>query len=284
VSKQKRPDIFSYHDYRKFLRDWVDYQRSVRPGYSLRKLSQEAGLATGHLPPILAGKRDVTLRTLAKLMLVMKLAPPEKSYLDSLVRLCTSDSQELRAEALERMKRYTSYQKHNPNEAQLFRYMSRWYHIAIREMAALPGFRMDAAWIQQRLSSPVSLAQIRDALEFLVEGGYLKVSSDGKATSTDEHLDCDNGEVFRAALTQYHKQMFGLAAASIDNAHPDHRNLVGHTFVVDDATFPAVNRIVEDALSKIIELSGRSKAKGEGSVYHVEMALFPVTHRKGPKE
>ena len=100
----------------------------------------------------------------------------ERSFLEQLVILGTSDSHEARVDALERMKRFQAYQKNNPRETETYEYLTHWYYVAIRETAAAwPGFNLDPEWIQAQLAAPVSLKEIKDAVSFLIKNGFLKL-------------------------------------------------------------------------------------------------------------
>src|SRR5262245_52046683 len=124
--KPKRPEVYRYHDYRAFLKDWIEYQKAIRPAYSIRSLAAEAQLASGHLPPILSGSRELTLRTLQRLLPALGLNPAEQAFLENLVKLRTADSQVTRIAAISKMRRSSAYQRRNPNEAETFAYMGRW--------------------------------------------------------------------------------------------------------------------------------------------------------------
>src|SRR6202012_1225833 len=138
-----------------------------------RYLSRQAGLASGYLPMVLSGKRLITHKALRKLMPYIFLSASEQSYLENLLSLSTSDSHEVRVDAVERMRRFPRYQKNNPQDSKVFEYLTHWYYVAIREMALNTGFRPDPVWIQENLRFPVPLHEIKHALEFLLENGYL---------------------------------------------------------------------------------------------------------------
>jgi uncharacterized protein (TIGR02147 family) len=278
--KPKRPEVYRYHDYRAFLKDWIEYQKSVRPFYSIRTLASEAGLGSGHLPPILSGAREMTLRTLERILPVLGLNTAEQAFLENLLKMRTADSQATRIAAISKMRRSAAYRRGNPNEAELFEYMGRWVNIAIREMAIVPGFKADAAWIQSKLSKHVTIVEIEQSLKFLVKHGYLVVNKDGTVLPPKGHLDCEGG-VFKVALTNYHRQMFGLAAEAIDNTPASERDLEGHTLVIKSDKFDEARAIMQAALEKVRSL-GVAPSEGDkqgNSVYHVEFALFPLTKR-----
>lgn len=278
VSGSERPVVYRYHDYRAFLKDWFAYLKESQPGFSLRRLSASAKLASGYLPMVLAGSHELSLKALAKLLPCLQLARPEQNYFENLVKLCTCDTPEARIDALARMEKYAGYKKSNPNESHFFEYMSHWVCIAIREMATLPDFELDSAWIQKRLKPHVSVAEIEEALSFLIQRNYICLKPDGKAVSPEGHLQCVGG-VYRTVLAHYHKEMMALAAQSIETTSAKQRNLFGHTFSIDSKLFDDAKRILDDAVAKLRALSDRGAAD---SIYHVELALFPLTNV--PKE
>lgn len=276
----ERPVVFTYHDYRLFLKDWLAYRKANQSGFSLRNLAKQAGLAAGYLPMILNGKRPLTQHALSRLSPFLGLSPSEQSYLESLTVFGTADSPDARLSALERMKRFGSYQTHNQRESELLEYLTHWHYVAIREMASLPGFQPDPEEIQARLQVPVTLTEIRGALDFLFKNGFLETNPDGSVRPPEKALEC-KGSVYRVALAKFHREIFDLAVKSIDNVPSSERNIQGHTFALKSENYSKAREIVEDAIRRIREL-GESEGEGD-SVYQMEIALFPLTQRRAKK-
>src|SRR4051812_24664316 len=80
----KRPDIYAHHAYREFLKEWFTYRKALDPAFSLRALAREAQLASGLLPMVMAGKRPLSAKALAKLAGPLGLGTTELSYLELL--------------------------------------------------------------------------------------------------------------------------------------------------------------------------------------------------------
>lgn len=277
AAESERPDIYRFHDYREFLKSWLDHLRKTEKVFSLRALSAKAGLANGYLPMILAGTRHLSMKALQKMAPELGLSRPERSYLEILVQLGTSDSQAARMEALERMRKFRSYRELNPKEIEVHRYLTRWYYVAIREMALMRGFQADPRWIQSRLREKVPLKEIKEAVEFLISNGFLVVGADGSVRPPEKDIDCLGG-VYRVALAQFHKEMFGLASRSIENTPSAERSIFGHTFAVDAGNFEKARAILAEALEKIRALGPGNP--GPDSVYHAELAFFPLTKKE----
>lgn len=273
----ERPKIHGYHDYRSFLRDWFSYLKEELGRFSLRGLSAEAKISSAYLSLVLSGRCDLSPKALGKLAPHLHLNRSELSYLENLVKLGSNGSIEGQVQALKRMKNSHNYKKLNPNEVEYFQYMSEWYRIVIREMAALGDFKLDAAWIRGRLRKKLPISVIQEALDFLVENRYLTLDEHGRVSSpaAKEMLDCDSA-VFSKTLKYYHKQMLELAAESLTETPAQERNLVGLTFSLDSSDFEKARKILDRAVEEIEALQ-KARTTPRDSVYHLEVALFPTT-------
>ncbi|MCM2323747.1 MAG: TIGR02147 family protein [Oligoflexia bacterium] len=273
-----KPDVFRYLDYRAYLKDWLAYQKAGQSGYSLRAFARAAKVAPGYLSMAITGARPLTPGIVARITPVLGLGPSGQSYFELLTTLGTSEDQEVRLRALARMKRFRAFRKLNPKETEVHHYLTRWYYVAIREMSMLPEFKPEASWIQPRLRSRVDLKDIKEALAFLSEQGFIELLPNGRAQPPEKRLDCDGG-VFSLSMAGFHRQMLALAADSIEQTPREERNLIGHAFAADAATFAKAREILQEAFEKIRALE--EDKKEADSVYFVELALFPFTRRTG---
>jgi uncharacterized protein (TIGR02147 family) len=274
-----RPEIFQYHDYQIFLRDWLAYRKASQPGFSMRTLAKQSGLASGYLPMVLSGDRPLSGAAMAKLAPFLGLNPSELSFFENLVVLGTSDSHEARVTALERMRRFSKFEKLNPTDSHAFEYLTHWYYVAIREMATIPEFQADAVWIQKQLRFSIPLGEVKAALDFLIQHHYIEIKPDGSVVPPKDFLDCSGG-IYRLALAEFHREVFSLASRSIENTPSGDRNIQGNTCSLSPESFDQAKQIMNEALDKIRKLSEGEKRSN--SVYHMEIALFPLTKAQEP--
>ncbi len=275
-----RPEIYKYSEYRVFLKDWLDFKKKSQSKFSIRGLSRQAGLASGYLPMITGGQRDLSQAALSKLMPFLGLIPAEQSFFENLLVLGISDSHDARLNAIERMQDFKKYQEHNQKDNEVYTYLSHWFYVAIREMADLPEFKLDAEWIQSKLNYAVPLKEIKEAVEFLKSHAYLVVSENGKVTPPEKSLNC-SGPIYRMALAKFHREIFDLAIESIDKVNSADRNIQGHTMAVSPESFLKAQNILNEAIEKIRQL-GRAEKNGD-RIYHLEVALFPFTRQTSEK-
>jgi len=268
-----RPDLFRYHEYRSFLKDWLTWLK-VGQSLSLREIARKAGVGAAFLSMVISGKRELSSKALKKLTPALQLTTQEASYFQSMVTLGTAQTQDVRLQALAKMKRFRSYRNLNPKEIEVYQYLTHWYFVAIREMTALPDFKLDPKWIQSKLRAPVDIADIKRALTFLTENGFITQLPDGSITPPDKNLDCTGG-VYKVALTQYHNEMLELASAAIQNTPSAERTLLGHTLHIPEKSFDQAREILNEAVEKLKALETATC----DSIYHAEFALFPLTRR-----
>jgi uncharacterized protein (TIGR02147 family) len=259
-----------------FLRDWLAFRKASQPGFSYRLLAKQAGLASGYLPMVLGGKRPLSGTAQAKLLPFLKLSRSEQSFFENMVTLGTSDSHEARINALERMRRFPKFQKENKDDAESYQYLTHWFYVVIREMANLPDFKADPDWIQSRLEAVVPLGEIKIALEFLIQNKYLVISENQQVKPPEKAIQCSGG-VYRVALAQFHREIFGLASRAIEAIPSEEREIQGHTVGLTEEGFQEAKMIVQEALEKLRKL-GQAE-KGSQTVYHLEVALFPMTKK-----
>jgi uncharacterized protein (TIGR02147 family) len=198
--------------------------------------------------------------------------------LENLVKLANYDSFQGKLAALDKMSKSSSYQKRNPNEAEFFEYMRHWHYVAIREMSTLEGFKLNPEWIQGRLRYWVPVSEIKSAIEFLTRNGYIQITQTGVVVPPKETLVCQ-GEMYETALSQFHKQMFSLAADSIEATPPPERNLVGFTLAIDSKRFDQAQKILNRAAEEIEDLERQAGGEARDTVYQVQLAVFPITKR-----
>lgn len=269
-----KPDIYSYHDYRQFIKDSVEYEKTVNSRFSLRTLAGEVKVAPGFLPMVLSGERGVSSEVLERIGVALKLLKEERRFLQNLRTVVESTSQALRLEALEELQKNRAYSQKNPRELEMYEYLTQWFYVAIREMVNLEGFELDAKWIRSRLRVKVPLADVEKALAFLIQKGFIEELPGKKAKVAQKKLECA-GSIFRLVFSQFHREMLSMATEALDSVKVEERSVTGLTFPIPLERYGEVYKILDETLDKIDALSGESK--GNDSVYHVGITLFPLT-------
>lgn len=197
--KTMRPDIFGYHDYRTFLKDWLSFLKESQSGCSLRQLVKKSKIALGTISTVLSGTRELSKKAFEKLTPHLRLQDGEKKYFECLVQLGSAATQKARIAALEKMNKFKRYRENNPREIETVRYLTPWYYFVIREMSGLPDFQLNSTWIQNRLVQPVLISEIEKSLKFLIAHKYIEADENGIVQGPSQEINC-SGDIYQVAL------------------------------------------------------------------------------------
>ena len=270
----KHPRVFDFHDYRQYLNAWLEYKKSIDPKFSLRKLAKEINSSPSYLSMILNGERKLRSSVLTSWKNLLNLSDSEFSYLECLQVLSDSDSQEDRLIAIKKMQKYGRYKNQHTNEVKFYKYLSKWYNVAIKEMTELKNFVLDIDWIQKKLESKVSRDEVRKAVEFLIKEEFIIPDHNGGFEASEKALKCE-GSIFKSGLSAFHKQMFEKAIRSIDTIPANERWIYGNTVAISKNQFNEIVLIMKEANENINQIIKRKE--NNDVVYHTGFLAFPLT-------
>lgn len=278
TKQESRPQIEKYHNYFIFLKDWLKYMKIHESNFSLRSLARKANMAVGYLPMVLSGRRLLSESAFEKLIPHLGLTKREQKILNLLRTMGESENPEIRSEALKDLQKMKEYQLNNSSEIEVFKYLSRWENVAIREMLNLPDFQLNPVWIQERLKAKIGLAEIENILDFLKNHGFISVSPDGKTATAKKSLQCEDG-VFRISLSDFHRQMLDRIEDSIENTPRELRSIMGHTRTLSSKEFAALKLKIADFMNELDAAKSNSPDL-DSEVYHITLAAVPLTSTK----
>ncbi len=270
----KFPNLLNYTNYRQFLQDYYSAHKRADPKFSLRFFAKKANFPShGLLKYLMEGKRNLSQKSLTKIVAALKLDANQTQYFENLVyfnQARTSDEKKFFYEKLMRLPGKTRFRKLESSQLQIFRH---WYTIAIREMLNLKGFRNNPRWIAEQLLTMVEPSQVQESLELLVASGMIKKTANGYK-SADPDITTDD-EVKSFLVKDYHAQLLKLAALAQDEIPGPERDISSVCFPIRESDLPNLKKQVQ-LMRK--ELRGFEAESGKGDrIVQVNIQLFPVT-------
>src|SRR5579885_2294414 len=160
-------NIFSYLDFRKFLREW--YQSSKEKyGFSYRVFSRLAGFTSSNIfKLVMEGRRNLTEDSIKKFAKFLKLGRAEAEYFRSLVLFNQAETHEEKNLHYQKLIRSQRVQELQPLLKDRYEYYSTWYHPVIRELVVAKDFDGTMDWISKRLRPEVAPVQVKKSIELL---------------------------------------------------------------------------------------------------------------------
>ena len=272
----KKPVIYDYNDYRKFLADSYAFLKKDDANFSFRAFSAASGFKSPNaLKLLIDGKRNLTLQSIRKVSKGLRLGQGETTFFKNLVFMNQSDNSREREDFARRLTESQVFRDLHPLRALHFAYYSEWYHVPIRELAASRTFRDDPAWIARRLRNKITPEQAAQALANLLDLGLLK-REHGRIRPT--HANVTTGhEIASAAVAGFHRQMMTMAGQSIDEVERAMREISSSTLLVSRADFPRLKQMIQEFRQKLLAEALLTESANDAEVYQISFLAFPLS-------
>jgi uncharacterized protein (TIGR02147 family) len=272
------PDVFAFRDYRAFLRALYAHNKQGEHAFSLRAFSKRAGLrSSNYLKLVMDGDRNLTPAVAPRFAAACGLRGQAADYFCDLVAFNQAKGADERTRGYARLQRFRRYREvHRLDKAQEA-YHSHWYIPAIRELCARPDFREDPKWIGRTLLPNVAPADVRAALETLLELELLERTEDGKLRQTESLVQTPDGPLGHHVVS-FHRTMMERAAEALDVVPRNEREIASLTLCLSDAQLGELKQRLERFREELLHVF-QSDADAR-RVVQVNVQMFPLTGRE----
>jgi len=277
------PNIFSYTDFRVFLKDTYNQLKSQQPSFSHRYFSQKAGFASPNfLKLVMDGKRNLSPESVHKFAGVLKLNRKEHHFFELLVQYGQATDPGQKQHYYQEILTFPEYRKVHYLEKELYTYLSRWYQPAILELVQLADFQEDPAWIAQALRGKITPKEARSALDTLLQLGLLERSPEGRLKPA--HPSLTTGEEARSlAAFSFHENILEEAKEALSQQDPDQRDFAAITMALNPTQLLAIKEMIRDLRKRILNYLAED-GTSPIAVYQFSLQLFSLTNTESKKE
>lgn len=271
------PDIFTYIDYRQFLKDAIEEHRKGNTNFSLRYISQKAGIKSmGFLSMVLKGKRNISERLIIELAHIFKLNKKERHYFRSLVHF---NQAQTHSEKTHFYQEILSLQKGPVRTVRQdqYEFYEKWYYSAVRELVAIYKITDDYNYCARLLTPPIKPNEAKSALEVLTRLGLIKKTRSGIYKRVDAVIT--SGSVIRPfAIQNFQRAAMDLAKTAYDRFPREERELSTVTMSIDNDSYEIVKKKLAKLRSEVMELA--RSVENPQRVYQLNFQLFPTSKKK----
>ena len=136
MSDIKKISIFSYNDFRLFLRDFLfEKKKNGEKGYTLRSLSKKLGFnSPSFIKYLIEGSRNISTQNISKLTEILDFNAQEKKYFESLVSFNQSKTSSEKDFYFQKLLKNKKRETQTILEKQKYKYFSKWYNAVVREL------------------------------------------------------------------------------------------------------------------------------------------------------
>ena len=270
--------LFSYTDYRRFLREYFAEKKQQNRAFSLKTLADRAGFkARDYLLRVMNGSRNLSQSGVCMLSQALRFSEKEANYFASLVGFNQAKSPKEKEFFYEQMSTLRKYGHHQKLRDEQFESLSEWYYCAIRSLLPVIDFKDDFAALARFLDPPLSTAQAKKAVLLLERHGLLHRTPEGRYESAVPAMTTGD-EVSSIALMRFHRQSLDLARRALE-IHPSGlRDVSGVTMSLSSRGYDKVRDEIRRFRKRLMDIATSDSA--EEAVYQLNLQLFPLSKRK----
>lgn len=268
-------ELFTYLDYRDFLRKHIEEKKKASSAWSIAVWSRSLGLSsTSSLTKILNGEREPGDKITHSLVSYFKFNYKEETYFKDLIRLSKIKSDpRLKSVLIKQMDKLSPSEMIRLLDDKTFSIIKDWYCLAIREMLRLKDFQEDPKWISKRLAFSLSEDQIKKTLNILEQQGLICRDSDGKLSVGEGSLQTGNDKVSEA-IQSYHTQMLENAKLALTTQHILEREFNAETITINQSRIPEAKELIRKFKSDFARMF--EETEGD-QTYQMQIQFFSLT-------
>ena len=199
--------VFSYSNFKDFLKDELEQRVLRNQKYSLRAFARDINISFSRLSEILSSNDGISSATAHKVATALKLMDTEKEYFILLVLSQHGRTEYIRNKSLTAIKNFKIKKKLTNVKDDNFGILSKWYYISIIEMITL---KQPIGINEISTILKISVGEVELALLRLNEMGYLSKAESGKWVKSNNFIKIES-KTSSKLIKEYHRNFLQRA-------------------------------------------------------------------------
>lgn len=272
--------LFEYDNYRKFLLDFIEEERTLRTGFSQRSFAMRFGLrSSGAMSLILSGARNMGEATLQMLPKAVGISGRPAAFLLALARFNQAQHLEARTSTFEELKKLRRNGRFARTHAHQYAYWDEWYHVVVRELAVHPGWNGDPARLAAMVRPAITPEKARRSLERLREMGLLRLEPDGSYAKCDQVVSAEGAP--GALLREFKREMMLRGLQCMDDLPPSKRHFSTATMAMTRASYRSLCDRIDALRAEFLQAATEEEPE---IVFQVNFQVFPVSREMSAED
>jgi uncharacterized protein (TIGR02147 family) len=274
----KRHLITDFDDYRTYLETVYHSIKDVASTYSYAHFSVNLGLSSTNAHAIIAGHRNLSLKTGQRIAESLGLSESHKKYLLALIKNAhAKTSADGDAAFKEKLDLAKTNLPTKLDESRL-RFFEAWHNSAILELLRLHEANDTPSWIAENIRPKLSIPKVKQSLRLLTELGYVAFDKKrGRLYPTEVSITTGD-HVERLAVISFHRQMLDLAKSAMDQIPAEERDIGAVTLAVSQKLREQFTREFIDLRKRFLILAESETDPDE--IIQINLQLFPLSRRQ----
>jgi len=274
MSRMKEPQVYSYFDYRLFLRERQVWLKSREPSFTLEYVAEQLGIRSrGHVSLILNGGCNIPEKRIGEVAEVFGLAGQEREFFFHLVQYQQEDSFARKKESLDRMVALMLLEDRRLVPSQ-YRLCEEWHTPVILEILRGRDIADEWSLLARCVRFGLTGAQAKEAVQVLSDIGLVKLNEKGFWKPTDKVVTF--GDRWKdPAVRNFQAHSLMAAREALVSVDPAERDISTMVVSMSEATVGRIKDVLHFARQEVLALVKADQ--GSEKVYQLSLALFPVS-------
>ena len=270
--------IYTYSDYRIYLRDYFDVRRKSESSFSHREMAKELGFSSpNYIKLVMDGKRNLGLRSINRLVQGLGFKLREREYFSNLVFFGQAKTPVEKNYFLGQLIASRPSAKKGAITPKEYRYYNEWYHCVVRELVVREKPPVDFGRIARKIRPNVTPSQVEKSVKLLLELGLIKKKKGGAYIQSSRLIATDR-EVTSLGIRNYHTKMIELGKKCLDTVKREKREVSSLTLCISYACRERIKRRVQAFESEILHMAHDDK--NTSKVHQLNFQFFPLTEEE----
>jgi uncharacterized protein (TIGR02147 family) len=276
-------DIFTYTDYRSFLKDWFEWRKEANHGFSFQALAEQAGFRNkGFLHNVMSGKKNLSGPSALQLAQALGLRDSGAQYFESLVAFNQASTAQERDVLFQRLQTIRTTRKGvgavRETRADQVEYYSVWYHSAVRSLLDMHDFGEDWAALAKAVYPRITPRQARESVELLLRLGLITRAASGRFALSAPTISA-GPEILQLGYQRFQLEMNERARRAVESLPKQHRHVSGSTLGISRVSYQRCCEEIDAFRQRLLAIAENDS--GADECYQLTVNLFPMSDCAG---
>lgn len=274
-------EIYNYINYRQFLKDFFEEQKTQAETLTQRAILQKMGISSsGFLANVLSGKNSLTIEQVKCLAGILKLSENEARYFKYMVYFDKAKAADEKNDFFETLNslRRKKLRKLNKSQLSLF---TKWYYVVIRELLNFYRLRDDFAMLARMVNPRIKPTEAEEAISALEQMGFIKKDENGYYRQTDTAISTGD-EVQSFLVAKFQLSMMDLGKRALEKVPVEERDISGLTLTLSPESFKLIKAEIQEFRKRISRIAVDEQSPIQ--VFRCNFQMFPVSQKSEGEE
>lgn len=264
--------VFSYSDYRKYLRDFYE-ERKKTSGYSYRKFSEQAGIQSPNmLKLVMDGEKGLSVESIHSFARALQLRFQEQEYFEALVLMEQSSTAQDKKYYQQKLQNLKANRPKELYKTGLASIISDWYYPAVLVCLDKAKINIDIKVAAQKCG--ISVPKFENALKILLESEVLFIHNDTYQIQ-HQRLSLEDRKSTSKVHKDFLKKQIELSRLAFDGQYEKDAKFSSHTFSFSKASLPHYYAQISEFLDAIDFLSEKENGDDIAQL-NIQLFALPV--------